>query len=144
MSIQEAIPVEDNRHLARLFSSEILDRLPKAGHERVRRTILGVIGGLLLSEIRIHVSLSQCRPGTYASWFTTQATDSSTSTPSLLMNAVSIAVTALSEPSLCLEATNALRDLCDANRKALAPHINAFSEVHAGLTSIPVRAMCLR
>ena len=77
--------------------------------------------------------------GTYASWFTTQSiTSASTSSPSLLMNAISYVVSALPEPSLCLPAANALRDLCDANRAALAPHIGAFAELHAGLTGIPV------
>lgn len=54
------------------------------------------------------------------------------------MNAISCAVAALPELSLCLPAANALRDLCDANRAALAPHIGAFAELHAGLTGIPV------
>jgi|ERR1700722_8634148 len=44
MSIQEAVPQEHNHHLARLFSPEILGRLPTAGHNRVRRTTLGIIG----------------------------------------------------------------------------------------------------
>lgn len=83
-----------------------------------------------------HVSPCQ---GTYASWFTTQSiTSTPTSSPSLLTNAISYVVAALPEPSLCLPAANALRDLCDANRAALAPHIGAFAEVHAGLTGIPV------
>lgn len=55
------------------------------------------------------------------------------------MNAINFVVTALPEPSLCLQAANALRDLCDANRSALAPHIGAFAELHAGLTGVPVR-----
>jgi hypothetical protein len=45
-------------------------------------------------------------------------------------------VPALSDASLCLPAANALRDLCDANRSALAPHITAFGELHAGLSSV--------
>lgn len=55
------------------------------------------------------------------------------------MNAVSYTVAALQEPLLCLPAANALRDVCDANRSSLAPHIGAFAELHAGLTSVPVR-----
>jgi len=39
---------------------------------------------------------------------------------------ISYVVAALPEPSLCLQAANALRDLCDANRVALAPHISAI------------------
>lgn len=54
------------------------------------------------------------------------------------MNTISYVVAALSEPSLCLPAANALRELCDANRTVLAPHIGAFSQLHAGLTGIPV------
>lgn len=53
------------------------------------------------------------------------------------MNAVSYVVSALREPQLCLAAANALRDLCDTNRAALAPHIGAFAELHAGLGGIP-------
>jgi hypothetical protein len=45
---------------------------------------------------------------------------------------------ALSESVLCRQAANALRDLCDANRVALAKHINAFAELHANLSRIPV------
>lgn len=58
------------------------------------------------------------------------------------MNAISYVVAALPESALCLPAANALRDLCDSNRTALAPHIGAFAELHAGLDGIPVREMC--
>jgi hypothetical protein len=58
------------------------------------------------------------------------------------MNSISYVVNALPEPALCLQAANALRDLCDANRLALAPHICAFAELHAGLTGIPVCIHC--
>ena len=54
------------------------------------------------------------------------------------MNAITYVVSALTDPHLCLFAANALRDLCDANRIALAPHVSAFGELHAGLTGIPV------
>ena len=77
--------------------------------------------------------------GEYASWFTTLPTHPPGSAgTSLLMNAVAYVVSALREPRLCLSAANALRDLCDANRAALAPHIGAFAELHAGLSGIPV------
>jgi hypothetical protein len=59
------------------------------------------------------------------------------------MTAVAYVVSALAEPSLCLQAANALRNLCDANRKALAPHIGAFADLHAGLERIPVRYYAL-
>lgn len=44
MAIQEAVPVEPNPDLARLFSPEILGRIPTAGPDRVRRTTLVLIG----------------------------------------------------------------------------------------------------
>lgn len=46
MAIQEAIPLEDNPHLGRLFSPEIISRLPTTGGARVRRTALLLIGML--------------------------------------------------------------------------------------------------
>lgn len=54
------------------------------------------------------------------------------------MSALRYVVTALPEPSLSLSAANALRDLCDANRVALGPHVSAFGELHANIPSIPV------
>ncbi|KAI9058664.1 ARM repeat-containing protein [Trametes sanguinea] len=119
MAVQEAVPVEDSPHLRQIFGPEILGKLPRAGDDRVRRTTLHLIGS-------------------YASWFTTQPAQLPESpTPSPLMNAISYVVSALPDPVLCLSAANALRDLCDANRVALAPHIAAFGELHAGLTGIP-------
>jgi hypothetical protein len=44
MSIQEAVPLEPNKHLSLLFSSDILGRLPTSGSHRVQRTMLGLIG----------------------------------------------------------------------------------------------------
>lgn len=44
MSIQEAIDMETVPELKRLFSQEILGRLPSTGRSRVRRTALSVIG----------------------------------------------------------------------------------------------------
>jgi len=44
MSIQEAIPLEDNPFLAQLFASDAPGRLPTAGQDRIRRTMLGLIG----------------------------------------------------------------------------------------------------
>ncbi|KAG1853381.1 hypothetical protein F4604DRAFT_2044461 [Suillus subluteus] len=74
----------------------------------------------------------------YSTWFTTQPkAPTPTSAPSLLMNAISYVVAALPEPALCLPAANALRNLCNANRTALAPHIGVFVELHAGLSDIP-------
>ena len=44
MSIQEAIPIEDNPFLGQLLGSDALGRLPTAGQDRIRRTMLGLIG----------------------------------------------------------------------------------------------------
>ena len=141
MSVQEAVPLEDNPFIARLFGPDVLGRLPTTGQDRIRRTALSLTG-----ELRFELSRDGTEggfQGTYASWFTTQSmTSTSPSSPSLLMNAISYVVAALPEPSLCLPAANALRDLCDANRAALAPHIGAFAELHAGLTGIPVSGWC--
>lgn len=70
--------------------------------------------------------------GSYASWFTTLPVGSS----DLLLAVLSYVAPALNDASLCLSAANALRDLCDANRVPLAPHITAFGELHAGLSRI--------
>ncbi|TDL27101.1 ARM repeat-containing protein [Rickenella mellea] len=112
MSVQEAVPILESRDLVELFGPDILGRLPTTGRDRVRRTSLGLIGA-------------------YATWFTTQQD------PALLMGVLTYVVHGLSEPSLCLQAANALRDLCDANRTALASHIGAFGQLHASLPSIP-------
>ncbi|KAI0318744.1 armadillo-type protein [Amylostereum chailletii] len=113
MSIQESIPVEPNEYLSRLFSQDMLGKLPTSGNNRLRRTTLGLIGS-------------------YSSWFTTLPPSSE-----LLITVIRFVVAALPEPVLCLHAANALRDLCDANRTALAPHIAAFGELHAGLVGVP-------
>ncbi|TFK99936.1 ARM repeat-containing protein [Pterulicium gracile] len=118
MSIQEGIPLEDCPSLSSLFSSDILGQLPSSGPYRVRRTAVSLIG-------------------TYATWFTTQNTNAVPGQQSLLMNAIGLVVNALSEPVLCLSAANALQELCDANRTALAPHIGAFGTLHSGLATIP-------
>ncbi|CCM04086.1 uncharacterized protein FIBRA_06245 [Fibroporia radiculosa] len=115
MAVQEAVPIESNLHLTRLFGPDVLGRLPVSKGDRIRRTALSLIGS-------------------YASWFTKQSEQSGSA---LLMNSVSYVVSALPDPSLCLPAANALRDLCDANREALAPHIGAFAELHATLSGIP-------
>ncbi|KAG7094032.1 hypothetical protein E1B28_007654 [Marasmius oreades] len=119
LSIQEALDYEKTPHLPRLFSPEILGRLPTAGHIRVRRTTLSLLG-------------------TYASWFASNP-DQATVPPreELLTTAVSYAVQALPDAMLSLQAATALRNLCDANRKLLAPRIGAFAELHAGLARVP-------
>ncbi|KAH8077079.1 ARM repeat-containing protein [Cristinia sonorae] len=119
MAVQEAVPVEDNVHLRRLFSPDVLNQLPSNGNDRIRRTVVILIGS-------------------YSSWFTTQPTYSPENAHhSLLMNAITYVVSALPDQSLCLHAANALRDLCDHNRVALAPHISAFGQLHANIANIP-------
>ncbi|KAG6901557.1 hypothetical protein C0995_010614 [Termitomyces sp. Mi166 len=114
-SIQEAIDMEKTPHLPRVFGPEILGRLPSTGANRIRRTTLGLIGA-------------------YSSWFASQPSMSS----GLLMSVLTYVASALTDPTLCLQAAIALRNLCDANRKALAPEIGAFGQLHAALGSIPV------
>lgn len=106
--------IDENVHLARIFSSEILGRLPTAGTDRIRRTTLGLIE-------------------TYASWFTTQNNSESP----LLINAMAYIVAALPEQALCLSAATALQKLCDSNRVALAKHMSSFADLHAGVNGLP-------
>lgn len=137
MAVQEAVPVEDSPHLRRIFGPDILGRLPKTGDERCRRTALHLIGASFASSNSVKYSP---HTGSYASWFTTQPTQAAGAmTQSPLMAAITYVVSALTDPALCLFAANALRDLCDTNRTALAPHISAFGELHASLTGVPVR-----
>jgi hypothetical protein len=128
MSIQEALPVEPDERLSGLFGRDILGKLPVAGQSRVRRTMLVLIGMILSFSC---CELAQNFSGSYASWFTTTPLESN-----VLLNAVSFVVGALKESSLSLPAANALRDLCDNNRTALASHITAFGELHANLQGI--------
>jgi hypothetical protein len=50
MSIQEAVPLETNQHLTRLFSPDVLGQLPVSGGHRIRRTVLGLIGTFLFAR----------------------------------------------------------------------------------------------
>ncbi|KAF9471249.1 ARM repeat-containing protein [Pholiota conissans] len=120
MSIQEALDMETIPEIRRVFSPEVLGRLPSSGRSRVRRTALSVIG-------------------TYSSWFATQVhpDPTSSSEPNLLLAVLTYVVSALPDPALSLSAATALRNLCEANRQALAVHIAAFGELHAGLSNIP-------
>jgi len=131
MSIQEAVPLEPNRHLSLLFGSEILGQLPTSGSHRIQRTMLGLIGRFR-SIVASLVSAYSRKKGSYASWFTTLPMGSSEP----LLAVLGYVAPALNDASLCLPAANALRDLCDANRAALAPHITAFGELHAGLSRV--------
>jgi hypothetical protein len=44
MSVQEAVPLEDNQFIARLFGPDVLGRLPTTGQDRIRRTALSLMG----------------------------------------------------------------------------------------------------
>ncbi|CAE6368411.1 unnamed protein product [Rhizoctonia solani] len=146
-AIQEALPVDPNPSLATLFGPRVLGRLPRVGTHRVRRTALATVGA-------------------YATWFTTGARtragtpagdDGDRTGPqtaanganlavpgtnagegaSLLLDAVGYVVAALEEPMVCGDAARALKELCDANRVRLAPHIQSFGELHQRLPQIP-------
>lgn len=135
LAVQEAVPLEDNPHLRRLLGPDVYGKLPTSGSDRVRRTAIVLLGkrDIIYSEFLLISPLI----GAYSSWFTSQPAPTSPS-QSILMNSISYIVSALPEPDLCLPAANALREICDANRNALAPHIAAFGELHAGLAGIPV------
>ncbi|KAH7096895.1 ARM repeat-containing protein [Auriculariales sp. MPI-PUGE-AT-0066] len=112
-AIQEGVPLAREKIpiLSRLFAPEVLGRLPSTGADRVRLTMLGCIGS-------------------YATWFPAQ--DST-----LLLGVVNYVASAIHEPTLCLSAANALKELCDANRSALAPHVSAFGELYGRLGDVP-------
>ena len=93
------MPVEPSEHLSRLFSQEILGKLPSSGYPRVRRTMLVLIG--IQHPENSHPYLTASDLGSYASWFTTLPSGSS-----VLLNVVSFVVTALRDPSLCLPSAN--------------------------------------
>ena len=122
-----------NPHLERLFGPEISGQLPSTGHDRIRRTMLILIGNINLL-MKFWYSTKCIKTGTYATWFTVPIDER------YLLNALNYVVGALDEPSLCLQAANALRDLCDANRQKLAKHIASFGELHSRLPAIPVCA----
>lgn len=70
--------------------------------------------------------------GDYSTWFAEQPTP-------LLLNALTFVVTGLHDLVLCLPAAGALRQLCDANRTKLAPHIASFGDILTSSAKIPVR-----
>ncbi|KAH8827860.1 armadillo-type protein [Flagelloscypha sp. PMI_526] len=116
--IQEAMePQSSDPFLPQVFTSDVLQRIPIDGQKRLCRTMVNTIGA-------------------YSSWFATLPI-AGPGTHDLLMGVVGYVADALADPSLCLEAADALRQLCDYNRKALAPHIGAFARLHAGINQIP-------
>lgn len=137
--IQEALDYTQTPQLGRIFSPEIMGQLPSTGRSRTRRTTLSLIGtfsiNLPIFTAKTTTAESIMRTGTYSSWFAMQE---GPTTQQQLMTAVGYAVAALPDPVLCLQAGSALRNLCDSNRKALAPQISAFAELHAGIGQIPV------
>ncbi|KLO16646.1 ARM repeat-containing protein [Schizopora paradoxa] len=111
-SVQEAVELDENPYLETVFSADVLGKLPSTGSDRVRVTALNLIGS-------------------YATWFTIHVDNR------MLLNVVDYVVKALDEPSLCLTAATALRDLCDTNRTKLAAHIDAFGQLHSRIDNIP-------
>lgn len=75
--------------------------------------------------------------GDYSTWFADQATP-------LLLGALTFVVAGLPDKVLCLSAAGALKQLCDANRANLAPHIASFGEILSSSTAIPVSIPELR
>ncbi|KAG8848646.1 hypothetical protein FRB96_001053 [Tulasnella sp. 330] len=111
-AVQEAVALQPNEYLAVVFGPSILGRLPTGGKDRIRWTILNLIGA-------------------YATWFHAQETTD------LLMLVMNYVVSAFAEPALSLHAARALRDLCENNRKALSSQIDSFAALYANLHSIP-------
>jgi len=138
LSVQEAVDMEKSPQLQRLFSPEIFGRFPSTGRSRIRRTALSVIGTPLFRSVWTRMKIPSL--GAYSSWFATQSSNSPSSAneSNLLLTVLSYVVSALPDSSLCLTAATALRNLCEANRRALAVHIGAFGELHSGLNAIPV------
>ncbi|KAG9119599.1 hypothetical protein FRC07_005313 [Ceratobasidium sp. 392] len=150
-AIQEALPVDPNPALATLFGPRVLGRLPRTGTHRVRRTALATVG----AYATWFTTGARTRAGTPAADDRTSTPTPSTSTGStlgvpngngsgfggqgagLLLDAVGYVVTALEEPGVCTDAARALKELCDANRTRLAPHIQSFGELHQRLPRIP-------
>ncbi|KAF8762018.1 ARM repeat-containing protein [Rhizoctonia solani] len=127
-AIQEALPVDPNPSLATLFGPRVLGRLPRAGTHRHERA-------------RVHLQETTDRVGPQ----TAAANGANLAVPgtnagegaSLLLDAVGYVVAALEEPAVCGDAARALKELCDANRVRLAPHIQSFGELHQRLPRIP-------
>ncbi|KAF8331847.1 armadillo-type protein, partial [Cantharellus anzutake] len=106
---QDAVPLQENIYLRRLFS--ILTEIPASGNHRVRQTALNLIGE-------------------YSTWFSTQ--DSA-----LLLKVVAYVSRSLGEHGLSLVASTSMKQLCDANRTQLAPHIASFGDVLVLAGSVP-------
>ncbi|KIM23910.1 hypothetical protein M408DRAFT_248853 [Serendipita vermifera MAFF 305830] len=107
-AVHDALTASYLKPLGFLFEEATMAALPQSGSHRVRWTMLTLIGE-------------------YASYFSSKSIDTSTSS---LLRAVNYTVTALAEPSLCLQASMTLKELCDANRVMLAPHLNSFADLH--------------
>ncbi|KAG8821907.1 hypothetical protein FRC19_007021 [Serendipita sp. 401] len=104
-AVHDALTSSNLEPLEFLFHDSAMNALPQAGPHRVRWTML-----TLIAE--------------YATYFSTAPS------PSSLLRAVNYTASALSEPSLSLQASVTLKELCDANRATLAPHISSFADLH--------------
>lgn len=115
---QEAVPVEEDVFLPRLFSPEILGRLPTTGDSRTRATTLALLGD-------------------YSSWFHSH--------PTHVISAIGYIVPALEVPSLCTSAAQALKLLCDLCRTSLTGHIGEFGSLYVSVEDkISVSALTSR
>ncbi|CAE6366671.1 unnamed protein product, partial [Rhizoctonia solani] len=146
-AIQEALPVDPNPSLATLFGPRVLGRLPRAGTHRVRRTTLATVGAYatwFTTGARTRAGTpagddgDRAGPQTTANGATLAVPGANTGEGAgLLLDAVGYVVAALEEPAVCGDAARALKELCDANRVRLAPHIQSFGELHQRLPRIP-------
>ncbi|CED84264.1 Nuclear transport receptor LGL2 (importin beta superfamily) [Phaffia rhodozyma] len=102
--VQETVPVEEDQHLPRIFSQDLIGKLPMEGDHRVRATAIALIGD-------------------YSSWFHSH--------PANVLTAVSYIVPALEVPALSASAAKSLKRLCDLCRASLTNHIGAFGELYA-------------
>ncbi|CAE6434915.1 unnamed protein product [Rhizoctonia solani] len=148
-AIQEALPVDPNPALATLFGPRVLGRLPRVGTHRVRRTALATVGAYATwfttgARTRAGTPAADDADRTGSEVAANGATLAVPSTisnvgegASLLLDAVGYVVAALEEPVVCGDAARALKELCDANRVRLAPHIQSFGELHQRLPRIP-------
>ncbi|KAG8710072.1 hypothetical protein FRC11_004913, partial [Ceratobasidium sp. 423] len=148
-AIQEALPVDPNPSLATLFGPRVLGRLPRVGTHRIRRTALATVGAYatwFTTGARTRAGTPATddadragpQTGTNGATLAVPNTNSNAGEGAiLLLDAVSYVVAALEEPVVCGDAARALKELCDANRVRLAPHIQSFGELHQRLPRIP-------
>ncbi|KAG8802127.1 hypothetical protein FRC17_006479, partial [Serendipita sp. 399] len=117
-AVHDALTSSNLAPLEFLFQDSTMSALPQAGPHRVRHV-----------NLFFFVSSDTSNPHTaeYATYFSAASSSSS------LLRAVNYTATALPEPSLSLQASITLKELCDANRATLAPHISSFASLHQNI-----------